>query len=110
MQHRRQTEVAKERRAKMKATIRPLAKTRLARIFHSWLEANERRQRRSADSNLLYRQLPVGSPFVHAMDRRAASGLETRDTADWKSALQSGRWCSIAEFSRISAIFTLFCI
>ena len=42
-------------------------------------------------SNLLYRRLPVGGPFVCAVDRRAVSGLETRDTADWKSALRHTR-------------------
>src|ERR1035437_414880 len=47
-------------------------------------------------SNLLYRRLPVGwacdlgsaSNFSSASAMRAASGLEIRDTADWKSALR----------------------
>jgi len=50
-------------------------------------------------SNLLYRRLPVGwacdlgsaSTLSSASAMRAASGLEIRDTADWKSALRRGR-------------------
>ena len=44
-------------------------------------------------SNLLYRRLPVGR--LH--ENRMAGGLEIRDTADWKSALQpSGSWSRCA--------------
>jgi hypothetical protein len=41
-------------------------------------------------SNLLYRRLPVGRPWANARVLKTYSGcgLETRDTADWKSALQ----------------------
>ena len=35
-------------------------------------------------SNLLYRRLPAG----FALNNRGLCGLEIRDTADWKSALQ----------------------
>jgi hypothetical protein len=50
-------------------------------------------------SNLLYRRLPVGwacdlgnaSTLSSASAMRSAGGLEIRDTADWKSALQRGR-------------------
>src|SRR5450830_1228991 len=50
-------------------------------------------------SNLLYRRLPVGracdlgsaTTLSGASAIRTASGLEIRDTADWKSALQRGR-------------------
>jgi hypothetical protein len=41
-------------------------------------------------SNLLYRRLPVGWPWqgVARPGVRDVCGLEIRDTADWKSALQ----------------------
>ena len=41
-------------------------------------------------SNLLYCRFPVGRPY----ENRTAGGLEIRDTADWKSALQAsaGSW------------------
>ena len=44
-------------------------------------------------SNLLYRRLPVGRPCTIPAPRYCspACGLEIRDTADWKSALQ-GSW------------------
>jgi multidrug efflux pump subunit AcrB len=43
-------------------------------------------------SNLLYRRLPVGgvSKAPELPADRDVSGLETRDTADWKSALPAG--------------------
>jgi len=41
-------------------------------------------------SNLLYRRLPVGKAATY----HHACGLEIRDTADWKSALQGSRFQS----------------
>ncbi|MEW6301892.1 MAG: MBOAT family O-acyltransferase [Verrucomicrobiota bacterium] len=38
-------------------------------------------------SNLLYRRFPIGRLFDRGVADSARSGLETRDTADWKSAL-----------------------
>jgi hypothetical protein len=50
-------------------------------------------------SNLLCRRLPVG----HAQTRLIAGGLEIRDTADWKSALQVAayRTQNSAQWSKI---------
>jgi hypothetical protein len=41
-------------------------------------------------SNLPYRRLPVGRAPTNstALELRETCGLEIRDTADWKSALQ----------------------
>jgi prepilin-type N-terminal cleavage/methylation domain-containing protein len=40
--------------------------------------------------NLPYRRFSIGSAFEFGCGRGKVSGLETRDTADWKSALRHG--------------------
>jgi len=54
-------------------------------------------------SNLLYRRLQVGwaCDLSGASAMRMASGLEIRDTADWKSALPA--WRSSPDSSFVSA-------
>ena len=55
-----------------------------------WVGRSGARLRVAQVSNLLYRRLPVGrtSKEVVALETHRGCGLETRDTADWKSALQ----------------------
>ena len=67
---------------------------------------NRRMSRQVLDcASPLYRRLPVGRPC----ENRTAGGLEIRDTADWKSALQAlccghESWLQIAE--RISWVLS----
>ncbi len=68
------------------------------KIFCSTLSAQRRgnfpialgmvAQRVAQVSNLLYRRLPVGEACARTQACRTACGLETRDTAGWKPALQ----------------------
>jgi hypothetical protein len=53
-------------------------------------------------SNLLYRRLPVGSAWKQLArpNTRGVCGLEIRDTADWKSALQ--RQSALPDVAQVS--------
>ena len=62
-----------------------LAVDALARIFHSSGLRGEHGSFVAQVSNLLCRRLPVGRVSIGAA---MPGGLETRDTADWKSALR----------------------
>ena len=59
----------------------------LARIFHSLTALPGSRGCVAQVSNLLYRRLLVGRPYLLGR----ICGLEIRDTADWKSALRLPR-------------------
>jgi hypothetical protein len=82
--------------AEMLQNVKPSGTARMSR-------ANATGRISSADhvaqvSNLLYRRFPIGSGFERSSRPspfQRPGGLETRDTADWKSALRSFALASI---------------